>query len=300
MGSARRSTTPPPTYLERLREELGQLRVEYQAVLDRSGIRNVDPNRAGSGIVFLGAARWGWTPSDDDLERQRMALLAKLRPWGVRFRLLFTDPTPTVMKRINDGLDLLERWLVRSGRDQSLPGTLGSASDKVAEAVEDLDRLLDLVPADAYPVRLLVDTNSLIDDPDLARYVPMLGPSYLVHVIPVVLGEIDNLKRAGRTPELREHANRANRRLKGLRDNGDVSVGARVSGEVYAIFDFREPVRDGLPSWLDLSVPDDRLIAAALRLQSDHPGSALFVATSDLNLQTKLAAVGLPFIEMST
>ena len=82
------------------------------------------------------------------------------------------------------------------------------------------------------------------------------------------------LKRSGRTPELREAAKRADRRLKALRDNGDVQLGARVAGEVYAIFDFREP-RDGLPSWLDLGIPDDRLVAGVLRLQSDHPGSAL-------------------------
>lgn len=126
---------------------------------------------------------------------------------------------------------------------------------------------------------------------------PQLGPAYLVHLLPVVLSEIDDLKRSGRTPELRENAKRADRRLKGLRDNGDVQVGARVAGEVYEIFDYREPARDGLPGWLDPEVPDDRSVATALRPQSDHPGSALYVATSDLNLQNKLAAVGLPFLE---
>ena len=44
-------------------------------------------------------------------------------------------------------------------------------------------------------------------------------------------------------------------------------------------------------------MPDDRLVAAALLLQSTHPGSTVFVATGDLNLQTKLAAVRLPFVE---
>ena len=38
-------------------------------------------------------------------------------------------------------------------------------------------------------------------------------------------------------------------------------------------------------------------IASALLLQSGHPGSMVVAATSDLNLQTKLAAVRLPFIE---
>jgi len=45
---------------------------------------------------------------------------------------------------------------------------------------------------------------------------------------------------------------------------------------------------DDLPDWLDLSVADDRLIAAALLLQSAHPGSALHVATSDINLRPSM------------
>ncbi|WP_437023843.1 hypothetical protein [Streptomyces sp. enrichment culture] len=48
---------------------------------------------------------------------------------------------------------------------------------------------------------------------------------------------------------------------------------------------------------VDLDVPDDRFIASTLLLQSAHPGSRLYAATSDINLQTKLAAVGLPYVE---
>lgn len=54
-----------------------------------------------------------------------------------------------------------------------------------------------------------------------------------------------------------------------------------------AVFEHLEPRADGLPSWLDLDVPDDRFVASALLLQSSHPGSRVYVATSDLNLQTQ-------------
>jgi hypothetical protein len=63
------------------------------------------------------------------------------------------------------------------------------------------------------------------------------------------------------------------------------------------VFEHVEPRDEGLPDWLDLSVPDDRLVASTLLLQSAHPGSAVFVGTSDLNLQTKRAAVSLTFVE---
>jgi len=69
---------------------------------------------------------------------------------------------------------------------------------------------------------------------------------------------------------------------------------------VYAVFEHIEPRDDRLPSWLDLTVPDDRFTASSLLLQAEHPGPALYVATGDMNLQTKLAVIGLPFIELPT
>lgn len=99
-----------------------------------------------------------------------------------------------------------------------------------------LRALTNLLPPDDHPVRLVVDTNTLIDNPDLAAYTGDLGEKYIVHLLPVVLGEIDDLKRSGRTPELRDNARRADKRLKGIRTNGDVRKGVRVAGEVIAKF----------------------------------------------------------------
>ncbi|MEU7484847.1 PIN domain-containing protein [Streptomyces sp. NPDC042319] len=119
----------------------------------------------------------------------------------------------------------------------------------------------------------------------------------MAHLLPVVLRELDDHKRAGRNEALREAAEKADRRLKGLRSNGDVTRGVKVAGDVHVVFEHIEPKSDALPDWLDLTVPDDRFVASTLLLQSQHPGSAWFVATSDINLQTRLAAVAVPFIE---
>jgi hypothetical protein len=89
--------------------------------------------------------------------------------------------------------------------------------------------------------------------------------------------------------------------MKGTARQRGRAIGVRVAGEVHAVFEHTKPKDDDrLPSWLHLAVPDDRFAASCLLLQSEHPGAALYVATSDLNLQTKLAAVGLPFIELPT
>lgn len=226
-----------------------------------------------------------------------MTLLARTRAWAVRFRLLFPVPTPELKKRNAEALDLLDGWLLREGNDHSVPSTVDAACAVLHDQVARLRSARELLPADEWPVRLVPDTNALIDEPDLAAYTPLLGTAYMAHVMPVVLRELDDLKRPGRSEALRDSARKADRRLKGLRDNGDVGVGARVAGGVYAVFEHEDPRPDGLPGWLDLTVPDDRLVAAVLILQSRHPLSAVYVATGDLNLQTKLVAVGLPFVD---
>lgn len=204
-------------------------------------------------------------------------------------------PTPEVANRLDEGIGHLERWLVRDGRsDHDIPPTVEEAQQKLAVTFADLRDLTKLLPRNDYPVRLVVDTNALLDNPpDVAAYVADLGRKYVVHLLPVVLREIDDLKRGGRTDIVRDAARRADRRLKGIRTNGDVRRGVRVAGDVIAKFEHVEPRSRDLPEWLDMTVPDDRFVAATLLLQSEHPGSALYVGTSDINLQTKLAATGL-------
>ncbi|MBU8827459.1 PIN domain-containing protein [Mycolicibacterium goodii] len=294
--SARRTT-----YAENLISELGDIADAYMAILARSGINYVNPNGAGSHLLFVGAADYGWAASSPELQSSRMELLGKIRSWAPRFRLLFPHPIPSVEKRIKRRLAHLERWLVRSGgNDHSIPSTVDEAQHRLAETFDDIRALFALLSDDAYPIRLIVDTNALIDNPNVAAYAKDLGPKYMVHLLPIVLGELDDLKRGGRSDLVRSGAQRAITRIKGLRNNGNILDGVRVEGQIVAKFEHVEPRGADLPDWLDLSVPDDRLVASALLLQSQHPGSAFYVATSDINLQTKLHAVGLPFVEPPT
>lgn len=292
-----RTSEPPDTYLMHLTSELARLETAFLEVLAGSEIRNIDPNRYGDGIIMGAAQKWGWVASDAALTTQRMDLLARLHDLEPRIRLLFQHQIPEVAKPLDAAFNQFERWLDRGKKDRSVPSTIQKAEVVLRSTFQELRALLDLLPNDQWRARLVVDTNALIDDPDLAIYQPHLGARYMVHLLPVVLRELDDLKRGGRTPALREAATKADRRLKGLRTNGDLRLGARVAGEVFVVFEHIEPKSDGLPSWLDLDVPDDRLVASTLLLQSRHPGSAFYVATSDINLQTKLAAIGLPFLE---
>jgi hypothetical protein len=294
------SRSAPQPYADALLEELGGIEAAYLEVLEASTVVNIDPNRGhyGGGIMFIGYPSWGWAPSDGTGEAARMKLLGEVRDFRPRFQLLFPHPTPAVAERHKDAMDLLERWLERPDGDHSVPESIPAATHELRQTMEVLRSARGLLADDPIPVRLVVDTNTLIDNPDLTVYAIQLGSRYRVHLLPVVLRELDEHKRGHHRLEVREAARRADRRLKGLRDNGDVRAGVRVAGEISAVFEHVEPRGDGLPGWLDMSVPDDRFLASVLLLQSAHPGSAVFVATGDLNLQTKLAAVRLPFLEL--
>lgn len=265
MASSGRSYVP---YIDRLLDRLADIEADYVAILEQSEIRYVNPNTPGGGVWFVGAADYGWSKSSPDLEQERMRLLGELRSWRPLFELLFPHPTPEVTKRHGDALGHLERWLVRTDHyDHSIPAAVPQAIRQLQRSFQTLQAARDLLAKDLFPVRVAVDTNVLLDDPDLTAFVKHLGPRYMVHVLPVVLRELDDHRRGGRNPDVREAAKRADRRRKALRDNGDVRSGAKVAGDVWAIFEHIEPKAEGLPLWLALDVPDDRFVASLLRLQ---------------------------------
>jgi hypothetical protein len=128
---------------------------------------------------------------------------------------------PTVSKRLDEHLGRLERWLVRKPGDHGIPRPRERRPKRSAPTWPVLRDLARLLPPDEYAVRLAVDINTLLDHPDLAAYVGVLR-RYMARLLPIVLREIDDLKRGARTQQLREAAKRADRRLKELRYNGDI------------------------------------------------------------------------------
>lgn len=291
--------TPRP-YLEQLRAELNEIRLELDALLDHSSIRNVNPNTDDSGIFFVGAADWGWTPSDAATSAIQMHLIARYDAWFERFRLLFPHATPDIDSKIESGDDFMRLWTKRPDTwDHSIPRTIEEAKARTAEELAVFGALLDIAAASGdSTMRLVPDTNSLIRNPDLASYARTAPEStFVVHLLPTVLSELDELKDRGRTEDLRKQAQAVIRRLKGLRDHGNLSTGVNLTKAITVRADAREVDVRAVLDWLDPTVPDDRILAAALRLQSDHPGGHVIVVTSDLNLQNKADAVGLPYME---
>jgi rRNA-processing protein FCF1 len=290
----------PEPYLARVRRDLATLGDELQATIDSSTIKYINPNSGGGGVFFVGASDYGWGPSDDALTAARMALLSKYSDWYDRFLLLFPNPTPEVRSKIKKADDFVRQWVGREGAfDHAVPRTVEEAKKVAAARWAAFDDLLDVAGmAGDKTLRLLPDTSALLRNPAVEEYGSAVGSSsYMVHIVTTVLGELDDLKDRGRTPDVREKAYKVVRRLKGLRDRGSLADGVTVAGQVRLRLEHREVDARSVLSWLDPAVPDDRILGAALRLQSDHPAGVVVLITGDLNLQNKADAVGLPYAD---
>jgi rRNA-processing protein FCF1 len=299
-GPVRRRTL---SYLERLQAELDGIRTELHELLDRSSIVNVNPNSPDSDFVFVTAADWGWAPSDAETSAAQVRLLGRYTRWFERFQLLFDHPTPEMTSRLTTADEFVRRWVSRPDAwDHSIPRTIEAAHERADKELRAFDDLLEVASrAGSSVLKLVPDTNALLRNPDLASYARDTPAStFDVHVLPTVVRELDELKDRGRTPELRAQAQSVVRRFKGLRDRGNLADGVALTRQITVRLESREVDAASVLNWLDPTVPDDRIIGAALRLQSDHPASTVLLVTSDLNLQNKADSVGLPYLETPT
>lgn len=290
---------PTDSFAGRLITSLDDLEARYLDLLARSAIRNVDPNRGASGIVFVGASKWGWAP-DAGLTVERTHLAAELDEWLSLFKLLHRDALPETEKRIGYAAKLLRRWLLRNGRDTSIPPTVEQARDKAANAFMELCELINIHTNNATGILAVPDTNALLYLPDVADYRGVLrSDQFDAVLLPTVLSELDDLKDRGRTAEVRDAAAAVVRRIKGLRDRGNLRSGVPVEGKISLRAEHREVAPQGILDWLDPQVPDDRIIAAALDLQARYPTKTVVLVSRDINLQNKAAAVGIPIADPS-
>lgn len=297
------SRTPPQPYAARVRADLMTLKGQLNALLDLSTIKYVNPNAPDSGVVFVTAADWGWGPGDEATIAAQMDLIGQYSAWFDRFLLLFPNPTPDIERKIKKVDDFIRRWITRNGTfDHSIPRTIQEAKEIAGRRLAEFDDLIALAARQGdATLRLVPDTNALLRNPAVEDYASVVDArKFMVHIVTTVLKELDDLKDRGRTPDVREKAEKVVRRLKGLRDRGSLAEGVTVAGQVRLRLEHREVDTRSVLPWLDPSVPDDRIIAAALQLQSDHPAGVLILVTSDINLQNKADAVGLPYVEPPT
>ena len=287
------------SYVASLRISLKEFSDDFYRLLADSQINHHNWNDPSSTVVVIGFADYGWAKSTPTLEAAQMALLSSWDELIARFDVLFEAPTPDVRNRIDSSAASVRSWLERDGTsDHSIPDHINQAPAVAAPWFADLEELLDLVEGDNEPHLFIVpDTNALLGNPDLATYERATGRAdFTVVLLPPVVSELDSLKDRG-NPEVKKKAQAFIRRLKGLRQNGKLTDGVKLTRGITVRALAREVDPVAILSWLDSTVMDDRILAGALSFQRRHGGDHILLVTSDLNLQNKADATGLPYAE---
>jgi PhoH-like ATPase len=110
-------------------------------------------------------------------------------------------------------------------------------------------------------------------------------------VIPLkVLEEIDNNKK--RQDSVGINAREIIRNLDSLREQGSLYKGVRIE-KGKGLLSVKLCKNENLPPGLDISVPDNEIIAVALNQKEEFPKKKVVVVTRDINMRVKCDALGL-------
>ena len=137
------------------------------------------------------------------------------------------------------------------------------------------------------PKHFVIDTNVLLHNPEA---ISSFSDNYVV--IPMtVIEELDNFKR--HTDELGRNARHVIRQLDKLRSRGTLKNG--VIMENGGVLKITIEKRDLIGTYMDMSVPDNRILAVAKSLQ-DQNEQVIFVS-KDINSRLKADALGIEVMD---
>ena len=293
-----RPTEPAPEFataqslLTRLNDLADAARTALDALLDVSTVE--ERFERGSGVIVPYPWRWGaLEPSERPLLGEAQE---RVQEWLTSARRVFVTSGPEHVRDFDDAASTLRTAVDRSsGGHGPSAGDLEGARRYVHQALDHQLALLDELPAAHRPALTMVvpDTNALIADPDLERWVI---PEPATIVVPAqVVSELDCKKQ---DPRIGQKASSLINRFKEYGRRGDTRRGVRLAGDRF----FRElalhPDMTELPG-LDPMHADDRILASALMLAQQELTSAVVAITRDRNVFNKARQLELPAVDVA-
>ena len=131
----------------------------------------------------------------------------------------------------------------------------------------------------------VIDTNVLLYDKQSIHSFP--NNDVIIPI--VVLDELDRFK--DKTGVVGESARYVNRYLDGLREDGDLHEGISIENNQTIRVELEG--FDNVPTQLDSSSSDNKIISCALSIKKRNPEKKTVVVTKDINFRVKCDALGL-------
>ena len=280
----------PGSTSQRLRAELNKTIEMVAAILRTVRLEPVDKRDFDAFIIVLAP---DFTFADLNAHQQAARLEAKRtydRPAEV-MRVLLGQAPSDLLQAWQDADRAVRSWIELQCNDV-LTGRLDENERKMRTAFGEVVRVLDVFDQLGDKGIIVVpDTSALIERPEPSAYRSVAGQDeFTLVLLPTVLGELDELKIAHKNQAVRDAANSAISRIKGWRLQGSLVNGVTVDKTITVRAHHVEPDMDSSLSWLDASVQDDRIVAATLAVEAQHPAARVVLVVGDINLLNKADA----------
>lgn len=275
---------------------LEELKNEVHALLDVSTIV-YEPEDPNSPVVMI-RPHYGWGTLDHQGVRIQAKALKLHRILVENIRLLLADAPANYASEAHKVQTFLSQWIERTDFAWSVPRSISEAKQQLDRKMEKYSDCFAWMKSTDPDLIIVPDTNALMINPELHTYGKALGATkYTVVLVPTVLAELDKLKIVHRDEQFRKKVTSVINRIKGLRNQGSLHEGVTTHKVVTVKMVANEPDFAKVPSWLDATNDDDRIIASVFELQRQNPNASVVLMTADVNHQNKAEAAMLPFIE---
>ena len=281
----------PETTAARLRTSLASIVEAAVELVGRIPIRHND--RANAGMFIMLIPEWSFGEVSADARARQVSIKRRYDQLAEVIRVLLGRAPDDLLRQWKNADEQFRRWIELQSQRDLEPHRASNERWLRADAGP-IEKVLAVLEALGDKGVLLVpDTSSLIDQPDPMAYRAVAGrDDFAFILLPTVLGELDDLKRSHRAPEIREGAKKAVARYKGWRTQAQqhgrtLLDGITVDGTITVRAHHGEPDMAATLSWLDPTVPDDRIIAAVLTVEAEHPAAHVVLVTSDINMHNK-------------
>lgn len=210
-------------------------------------------------------------------------------------------PLPLGSNSIDSICTTMDRILLE--KNGTYHNSISQVHEEANNVFDSLRQFLGRITSDSIDKYLLIpDTNALYINPVLEKWQFNEYPNFTLVFVPTVFSELDQHKTNHPNDQVRDKAKKVLRMIKGYRKRGSGRLTSLEGINLKkGISKMRAIVGDSdsisLPSWLDPTVNDDRIIISALGLMLQHPHSAIAIVTDDMNMQNKAEIAGLYFLD---
>lgn len=252
-------------------------------------------NEPGSGVIS-GGGDYGFRKLYDSGRQVQSRLLDEYTLFNALVSVLLKgQPKDTIHDLKENHRVLMERIELDHTWEKTEQAALEKGKRALQGQVSLLKRLYDL----SEGITIIVpDTNALLSNTNIERWVFNEFKSYMLLLLPVVLSELDELKVNHRNEAVREKAKSLINKFKEYRRRGRLNDGVSLVKDRSTIKSIAiEPDFNNTLPWLNGDNNDDRFLCAVIEVMRFYPRSIVLIVTADINLQNKAEFARLPFIE---